>query len=516
MSLRMSGLVSGFDTEGMVKELMTAEKLKSTRIKNNITKLEWKQEKWKALNTKIYSFYTDTLSKMRMQNSYSTKKVSSSDESVATVTTSNTAPEGTHQLQVGQLASAQFETGNKLGLDINSKAITGSTKLVDLGMASGAGEQITVDAGGTSKTLTITDTTTVSDFLTTLKDAGLNASYDTTQKRFFISTKESGLQKAFSLVKTGTADLNKLGLTNITKTLNGDGTVNSVNGGVNLIKPADAIFKYNGVEMTGSSNNVSVNGLNFSLKSVTSNYGTGVNEEVVSLNVKKDTQAVYDMVKAFVKSYNELLKEMNTDYNADTAKGYDPLTDEQKEAMTDEEVKKWEDKIKNSLLRRDDNVGTLTSLMRFKLSESVTVDGKKYALSSFGIKTNDYKEKGLLHIDGDKDETDSAISTNENKLMTALTNDPDTVMDALTQLAKGLYTSMTDKMKSSSIRSSLHFYNDKELEKTLKDYKTTLAKEEDRLETLENKYYKQFSAMESALSKINSESSSLSSLLGTN
>lgn len=42
------------------------------------------------------------------------------------------------------------------------------------------------------------------------------------------------------------------------------------------------------------------------------------------------------------------MKEMNTLYNADSAKGYEPLTSEEKEAMSDDDVKLWEDKIKKS------------------------------------------------------------------------------------------------------------------------------------------------------------------------
>ena len=505
MAVRMSGLVSNLDTEGIIASLMSVQKYKKTKIENKITKLEWKQDGWKSLNKKIYSFYTDTMSKMRLQSSYATKKVTSSNEKVATVTSSNIAPEGTHSLQVSQLASGQFVTGKQLTTDNNSKAISTATKLTDLGMTSG--NTLSVTSGGTTKTLTVDGTSTVSDFVNTLKSAGLNASYDTTQKRFFISSKASGMDNAFSLTASTTSELSGLGLDEIT---NNNGTVSVATGSiVTLVKPADANFLYNGAALTSSSNNVTVNGLSLTLQ------GTTATDETVSLAVTNDTPAVYDMVKSFVKSYNDLLGEMNTDFYADTASGFEPLTDTQKETMSDTEIEKWDTKIKDSLLRRDSTLGSLLSTMKSKLSTSVAVDGKSYSLSTFGITTSsDYTEKGLLHIAGNKD--DSTSSSMEDKLMKALTEDPDTVMKVMTQISGNLYSELTSNMSSTTLRSALNVYNDKEIKNTLSDYKDDLGNMEDYLQNMEDRYYKQFSAMETALSKLNSQSASLSSLMGTN
>lgn len=112
MPIRMSGLVSGLDTESIIKELMAAQSQKKTKIENKITKHEWKTEKWQALNKKLYSFYTGSLSKARLQGSFQSKKVSSSDETKVKATVSgNNAVYGTHKVRVEQLASAQHVTG---------------------------------------------------------------------------------------------------------------------------------------------------------------------------------------------------------------------------------------------------------------------------------------------------------------------------------------------------------------------------------------------------------------------
>ena len=50
MPLRMTGLISGLDTDAVVKELMSAQSLKKTKIEKKKTKEEWKQDKWKQFH----------------------------------------------------------------------------------------------------------------------------------------------------------------------------------------------------------------------------------------------------------------------------------------------------------------------------------------------------------------------------------------------------------------------------------------------------------------------------------
>jgi len=152
--------------------------------------------------------------------------------------------------------------------------------------------------------------------------------------------------------------------------------------------------------------------------------------------------------------------------------------------------------------------------MRDCLSRSVTVNGKSYSLSSFGINSVDYTERGLLHLDGDPD--DGMTSSNEDKLMKAISENPDVVMEVFTELTGELYKTMTEQMKSTPLKSALSFYNDKELNNTLKDYQDRLSMWEDRLVEMEDRYYRQFSAMESMMAKLNSQSGALYSLLGMN
>ena len=126
--------------------------------------------------------------------------------------------------------------------------------------------------------------------------------------------------------------------------------------GMVVIEAADSIVQVNGATLTSSNTTLDVNGLSLNLVSAS--------DREVKVTVSNDSTAVYDAIKDFVEQYNSALSEMNKYYYADSSRGYDPLTDDQKEAMSDEEVEKWETKIKDSLLRRD---STLSGILELSL-----------------------------------------------------------------------------------------------------------------------------------------------------
>lgn len=273
-----------------------------------------------------------------------------------------------------------------------------------------------------------------------------------------------------------------------------------------LVGAADAKFTMDGADMTSSSNNVTVNNITLELLDETT--------DPIKINISEDTDKTYQMVKNFVKKYNEILKEMNDLYNADSARGYDPLTDEEKETMSDDQIEKWENKIKDALLRRDSTVDSITTTMRQSLMGSISYNGVSYSMASLGITTSsDYTEKGLLHILGD--EEDETYSDETNKLKALLAEDPDAVMNVLTAFGNKLYDEFGKKMGRTSLSSVLTFYNDIEMKNQITDYSKEIKNWETKLKDMENRYYKQFTAMEVALSKLQSQSNSLASLMGT-
>lgn len=876
MPIRITGLNSGLDTEAIISALVSSYSYKTNKYKKAQTKLSWKQDAWKTLNTKVYSFYT-SLDSLRFSKNYNLKSTKVSDSTKATVTASSSAPNGTQKLNILKVAQAGYLTGGKL----DDSTTTGTT-LAELGYTGGNGTITLTKGDGTKKTIEVSQGTTVNSFINSLKEAGVNASYDDINKRIFVSSKDTGKDNDFTLTGgnvDGANALSKLGLnvksdaTDATyKTYMqyyGDGTQSGITAKVNeaikayqdaqtAYKTADAknsnisagygyasayaamkdafaksglseaeqdqmvklvqmsatdraqsvmdsngniyktektnddgsvIYSYtdasgnksyiqsettdsvtkyytatasevkynkitasdgneysedenglyvdkegkkyfvdgsnlvettgrkvngswektadgktvafeaskkeeatktvytkdsnelsnaksgttaytdlakkaqdemklsdedmssylstlatnvgtvntyentadttledsneysrksiidkvhtayaqnaaqgvtdltntfaaaiatnkttmntsqktmdnnqvladiaameestekdaaiasfvkqvqsahdianntsieyntdarkidgcdseiylNGIKYTGSSNSYSINGLNITAQVVTDTDGKASDANAISITTSTDTQGIYDKIKDFLSQYNSLINEITSLYNADSAKGYEPLTDDEKDAMSDTEVEKWEQKIKDSLLRRDDNLESLMSAMTSAMSGAVEVNGKKMYLSNFGIKTLGYlnapkNQQNAYHIDGDEDDANS--SGNADKLMTAITNDPDTVINFMQGLAENLYDSIHKKMQTSSLSSIYTVYNDKEMASEYSDYTSIIKKWEEKLQDKEDYYYKKFSSMETALSKLNSQTSSLSGLFG--
>ena len=540
MPIRITGLNSGLDTEAIISELVSAYRTKEEKYQKAQTKLSWKQDAWKDLNIKVRSLY-DNISNLRFTSAWTMKKTTVSDSTKATVTAAGSCVNGTQTLKIKQLAKGTYITGGEISNTSAGTAPTSATKLSELGYTGSGGDiQVKDSSGNVVKTVSVTGNTTIKDLVSALNGAGdTKASFDATNKRIFMTSNKTGEQNAFSL--DGDADILKtVGL--------------SKEGGASIVDAQDSEIELNGAKFTSANNTYTVNGLTIDCLAETGN-------SEISITTSVDTQSMYDQVKSFLSQYNSLMKEMYSLYNADSAKGYEPLTDSEKDQMTDTEVEKWEEKIKAALLRRDDTLDGIMSTIKNAMSTSyyiyngnaVTYDSdkqyykcngnaiknsdgsyvtsasqlklwasangaKKYSLSSFGIKTEAYatmtanSSQDAYHIDGDAD--DSVSKNNSDVLMNMLSSDPDTVSSFMKQLTSGLYSAIDTKMKSvKGLSSSYTIYNDIEMAREYSDYTDTISKWEDKLTDLEDSYYKKFAAMESALASLQSQSSSLSSLL---
>ena len=740
MAIRLSGLTSGLDTDAIVQELVSAYSMKTEKYEKQQTKLTWKQDAWKSLNTKIYSLYTN-VSNMRMAGTYNLRKTTVSDNTKASVTANSDAVTGTQKLNILQTAQASYITGGKLG-----DSVTSNTKMSELGYTGGNTSFEVKANDGTTHEIKVTKSTTVKEVVDQLKEAGLNASFDSTNKRIFISAKESGRANDFNLYgddQEGREALGLLGLDTAITTKDANGNVvfteagkaqyqesydlymkaadagvtvkdyinsridaynklkddrkdlrveadrtklaigeykslvarrdartafetvgsavrdagvttdavsdeqlqkltkefsgkdvtaddimafdtsitaedaeklatvfNSGNydaemetvakytdadllektaadltieieaieideleknladyeaqikevdakmaeheydamirnaenetelvaavqelvnkaveandiltneasqsGSAVKITGKDAIIKLNNVEFTSSTNSFSINGLTINAQSVT---GDG-EENAITISTSIDTQGIYDKIKDFLTEYNNVMNEMTRLYNADSARDYEPLTDEEREAMSDEQIEKWENKIKDSLLRRDGNLNGIMTAMINSMSKSYEIDGVKMSLGTFGISTLGYlnsaeNEQYAFHIDGDED--DENTSGKKDKLRTAIEENPDQLMEFMQKLMGDLYSSIDEKMKSTELSSAYKVYNDKEMDKEALRIEQMIKKWEEKISDKEEYYYKQFSQMEVALSKLQSETSSISGLLG--
>lgn len=388
--------------------------------------------------------------------------------------------------EVNTVSGSEFAYDKQVSADTD---ITGGSKLIDLGIAQGT----SIKVNGTE--IVVDRTTTLDSLASAMAKTGINASYDTNQGRFYLSSKNTGVENAFT-VEADDATLAALGL-------------DLADGEAGKIDASDASLVYNGVEYTQATNSFNINGLTMDVSSVGGEQ---------AFSVDTDVDGIYDKVKSFVKEYNTLISEMNKLYDASSSRGYEPLTSDEKDAMTDEDIKNWEDKIKGSLLRRDSTISTLLTSMRTTLNKSVEVtnsDGttSRYALSSFGIVTSDYTEKGQLHIQGNADDSDFASL--DDKLKAAISDNPEALMKTLTTLGDEIYKNFQSSMKRVvGVRSSLTFYNDLEMDDDIKSYKEDVTSLQEKLQDEQDKYYKQFSSMETALTKLQSQQTYISQLFG--
>ncbi len=640
MAMRLSGLMSGMDTESVIQQLVEARSAKVTKAKNEQTKLEWKQETWKGLNTKLKALQSK-LNSLRFTGDYLKKTTKVSDSSIASVLTSGDAVNSVQELQVVKMAKTAYLTGGKVSLkrgvtggEVN--ALTQMQFLMDF--SDGKSKTITLNKSDGSKVdIALTEETTISDVLTRFKEEGLNASFDANQKRFFVSAKEAGEEGNF-MITGDWSGLRALGLSASNhsdyaiKTTDGgavtaqntmasiiegfgeddyaaltfqrkDGTEFDISlssnttiedvvrqlqeGGMHMLKDIgvnatfdehqqqlfmqdiagirvkradgvepndvlkglgfqiaytngaqedgfsrvgsqtlvaafsrgqDAAIRLNGAEFTSTNNVFEINGLTITAQATTE---AG---KSVTLTTSQDTDGIYDMIKDFFKAYNEVINEIDKLYNADEAKNYEPLTDDEKKSMSESEVEKYEQKIKDSLLRKDSTLGTLGNAMKKVMLSGFYVDGKldendkTMYLANFGIETLNYflasdSERNSYHINGDSDDTN--VSANEDKLKKMITADPDAVVSFFTQLTQKLYTEMDKQSKPiEGYRSFGSFYDDKKMKSDYDDYKTKIKDLEKKLADYEDKWYAKFAAMETAMAKMQRSASAVTGLLG--
>lgn len=709
MAMRMSGMMSGMDTESIIQQLVEAKSAKLNKTKKAQIKVNWKQDAWKELNTKLKNLQSKYLSNMRFSSAYSKKTTKVSNSSIVSVITGEDAVNGVQSLQVNQLAKTGYLTGRELKNAAGSKGdYTALTKLSELGVT-GAGTFSLKTANG-SVDINVDGDTTISDVLNKLKDAGVNANFDTKTQRFFVSAKESGLLNDFSLTASdanGAAALSALGLqvnlsedkaslaqyqeyagyyvagdraqtllnmkdlidssvasrtdaylnryktlqenlktsneklqelqdkyqsdpldtvenytqaieakntqiaeweaelndplspllesdkqllgeriasmkeevadltakkndaeainayqdsigkmndelteiqqyvTVTSTTVDGETTYSAAatskltgeeedrfyakaayadqvmasydptdktSTGATKVSGQDAVITLNGAEFTNTTNVFEINGLTFTALSDANP------NETVTVTTQNDTDGIYDMIKNFLKEYNAIINEMDKLYNAGSAKGYEPLLSEEKEAMSDSEVEEYEKKIKDAILRRDSNLSSVSSGMKQMMSMGIEVNGRTMYLSDFGIGTLGYfsapdNEKNAYHIDGDPDDGDT--SGNADKLKGMIASDPDTVINFFTKLSQNLYGKMSDMSKSiNGYRSFGSFYDDKKMKSDYDNYTSKIAEQEKKLNAYEDKWYSKFAKMETALAKLQKNASAVTGLLG--
>lgn len=279
-----------------------------------------------------------------------------------------------------------------------------------------------------------------------------------------------------------------------------------------ITEGSNAKFEINGITTQRNSNTFTIDGVTFTLKQTFGDVGTAdPTASPITINVNNDSNAVYDNIKAFVDKYNELIGKINAKVSEEKYRSYTPLTDAQREQLSDKQQEQWEEKAKSGLLRRDSILTGALSSMRSNFYTPVKnseTDPMYQQLASIGITTtSNFMEGGKLEI-------------NEAKLKAATNNNPEAVEalfrsggDSSTDSEKGiihrLYDSVNASMDKLKARAGNSFSTNQQfvLGKNLIDVDNQINRFEDRLKDVEDRYYRQFTAMEKAIQQANSQSS---------
>ncbi|WP_411343964.1 flagellar filament capping protein FliD [Paenibacillus sp. WLX1005] len=586
---RLSGLTSGLDVDSIVKKLMEAQQTKLDKLNQQKTKMEWKQEDYRTLTTSIVDFRNNKLSTYSKSTALSAKTTAVTGNTTAVTATASSTATGSLAVRVDQLATSgnlQLSTGVKsstqtlgtslgntgyvevngvqisydgssdtmssLVTKINSNTSAGVTAIYDStsgklsissnstgtsvsvggdlkGLSSNA-TGVSLDTGisssDSSKTLgDLKSAGTISYSSNTVSINGTSISFDDTDTVASLVSKinasSAGVTAGFSS-STGELTINNTDTSSTTAvSLSGDLFTNSNGFKQDGLSAAGKVAKVNvnGMDMEYSSNNFTVNGVSVTLNSVS---GTG---GVTNINVKSDTSSILSTIKSFISDYNTLIDKVNSELDESVYRSYTPLTDTQKESMTDDQIALWETKAKSGSLRNDTTLSKMVSDLRMTSLASVTTsDGTTLNLQTLGITTGTYSEKGKLVIQ-DEDKLTAAIEANPDRVAelfgktssdTSASSTSSGVFTRMSKIANTALTSLYSSVGTSTTSTSTNtdFASNSELSRQITAMTDKISDFKEFMTRIENSYYTKFTAMESAVSKYNSMSTSLSSYSG--
>lgn len=396
--------------------------------------------------------------------------------------------------------------GGTLGLtkaSASNKINSGST-LSDLGFKPEADGTYKLNINGTE--ISLDKKSTISSMMSAVNKsaAGVTMTYSSLTNSFTLESKEFG---GTGKVEVGDTSLGRsLGL------VDDNGTVGASEG-------QNAIFEINGQEVYLNDNTYTLDGNTFTFND---NMTIG---ETYTVNIAKDSTTVKDALKKFVESYNKLIDDVygyigKSPAKDDDGNTYEPLTNAEKDEMSEDEITKWEEKAKQGVLYNDSTVSTVMSQMRSALYTSVTLDdGSKFGIYNLGIKTSsEWSEHGKLQID--ENAFDKAFENNEDAIIKLFTDSDTGMMKKLNSVIDGAVKSSgaantrgTLVRKAGKADSSVT--TDSTIYKEMVKMQDRLKELQDRYDTKEEYWWKVFTNMETAMADLNSQTSYISSYLGT-
>jgi flagellar hook-associated protein 2 len=481
--MRIGGLASGMDIDTLIGDLMKAERIPLDKLFQKKKLLEWQRDDYRSMNTLLGDLDNLIFEGIGRPSKFLTKSVINSNSSIVSATASGSAVNASTSIEVLDTAkSALWVSG--------VKDLSGYTSSIDRTLNFNVKNGDSSDIG--TKTITIkagdTRDTIISKFNSS--ELGVTAFYDSVNKQFVLTKKDTGSGASLDLVDADTATfMSELGFNNAT------GVITPMSAGT------DAKFTLNGYQTTRSSNTFEISGVNYTLHQ----------KGTTSITVANDTNSTFDLIKDFVDKYNETIEAINKKTSETKYRDFSPLTDEQRKDLSEKEAELWDEKSKSGMLRGDSILLSALDTMRQDLYTSVNTNDINYnLLSEIGITTSkNYLDKGKLKID-------------DNKLREALNNNPDAVMKLFTGdgtemgIANRLRETIDKTIDKIELKAGNTFRTNGQftLGRELTDVDKRISAFEDRLVQVENRYWRQFQAMEAAIQRSNQQSAYLMQQFG--
>lgn len=515
-TMRIGGLASGMDIDKIVSDLMKAERMPLDKLYQKKQLLEWQRDDYRSMNALLQDLDNYIFNNLTLQSSILKKKVISTDESVVTATASSSAANISTTINVTQIATSATWISQQ---GVDSITVDTDTTLT-IRVTNGDGNPPVINP----VTITVKAGSTLDSVISQLNNdpnLGVTVFRDTQTGKIVITKKDTGAKASLVIGDDITAQFfQKLGFTSASAgyelgDTNRDGVIdNKTDAGVK-IAGTDAQFTINGFTTSRSTNTFTINGVTYNLKKADPS-------ATINVTVSTDVDAIFNAIKGFVDKYNEVIDKINAKLREERYRDYPPLTDEQKQAMTDKQIELWEEKAKSGLLRGDSILSNALSKMRMDLYtkvESANITSGFSQLTEIGITTSpNYLDGGKLIIDEAK--LREKIQENPDAIYQLFNNYNTSDKTKTTYSEKGLALRLRDTIKETigqieqKAGNTLWTNQQFAIGRDLNDINEQISRFEDRLKQIEDRYWRQFTAMEQAIQRANQQSMYLMNAFG--
>lgn len=488
-SVRIPGLATGMDTDQMIKEMLVGEqnKVDSVKQKEQITK--WQQESYRDIIKSVKGLYDKYFSAtspdfILSSKVYSNTVVNSSNSNIISATAGAGANNINYKFKVDALAKPP---------SLESMKIDKDKTLKDLGFVDEGGSDKIVING---KEIELKETDKVTDIVKRINDefpgGEVKASYSEMTGKLTIEGGKTG--ESSKLTFKGEF-FNKISMT--TETGIEEVEISGKNNKIIVYDNLNNELK----TITDESNKFTIDNITYNVTGVT----TG--DELVSMTSTKDTKGTVEKVQAFIDDYNKIIEDIYDSVTEKKNRDYPPLTEAQKEDMSEEEIEKWDKKAKEGLLRNDKDLRAFMDDIKKAIFAPIGDSG--ISLSDIGIQTDeDYNKQGQLQLNVDK--FTKALQDNGELVYKATTEAFGKIKDVTYKYAgssSAIFIKKAGMDKSSTEINNLFSEQLRRQEEQIKNLTRKMNEKEESL-------YRKFAKLESNMNKLNSQMSYLMSSMG--